>query len=357
MKCKSKLLNIIISAVILTFGLTVCRGDVSSKYQKKISNVEKTIQSAKASGAEVYALAEINSAEMYLKQAVNAKTEDEAKELLEKALDKANDAVKISKKRKKEIEANKKAAVSEQRKQKKEVEQKLTEAVEQSGMERKSVGKVKIVTADEVRKKQLQNKDFLLIDTRYKAEYEKKYIQGALCIPLIEIVYKKIPKDKEIVLYCSSKGCDSSSKVAEQLVGMGYENISVLKDGLAGWEAKGYPIVGDLPKPAAEQISGISVEELKKNLDAGEDMLILDVREYDEFRAGHLPGAVNVPMETLDEKIKDFSKDKMTIVYSRTGRRSYIASEKLNGNGFAKVRNLLGGIAIWGRKGYSVTVK
>ena len=82
--------------------------------------------------------------------------------------------------------------------------------------------------------------------------------------------------------------------------------------------------------------------------------IILDVRRPDEFAAGHIPNAINVPNETIgtDEIAELPDKDQLIMVYCRSGRRSKEASEKLVKLGYTNIVEF-GGILDW--KGKIVT--
>lgn len=92
----------------------------------------------------------------------------------------------------------------------------------------------------------------------------------------------------------------------------------------------------------------ISVIELKKRLDAGESIHLIDVREqheYDEFNLG----GVLIPLGTLPGKLEDLEdlKNEEVIVHCRSGARSGTAKMFLTQSGFTNVRNLLGGVLDW----------
>ena len=76
--------------------------------------------------------------------------------------------------------------------------------------------------------------------------------------------------------------------------------------------------------------------------------IILDVRRADEFAAGHIPNAINVPNETIgtDEIPELPDKDQLIMVYCRSGRRSKEASEKLVNLGYTNIVEF-GGILDW----------
>ena len=69
--------------------------------------------------------------------------------------------------------------------------------------------------------------------------------------------------------------------------------------------------------------------------------VLLDVRSPDEFAAGHLEGAINVPVDRLESSLKEVgAPDRPMVVYCHSGRRSRWASEILQKNGFKKVHDL-----------------
>ena len=69
--------------------------------------------------------------------------------------------------------------------------------------------------------------------------------------------------------------------------------------------------------------------------------LWIDVRTVEEYNAGHLEGAINIPYDEIEQKIEAVSADKNTDIqlYCRSGRRSGIALETLRGLGYSKVTN------------------
>jgi rhodanese-related sulfurtransferase len=75
----------------------------------------------------------------------------------------------------------------------------------------------------------------------------------------------------------------------------------------------------------------------------GNNTFLLDVREPDEFEAGHIPNAVNISLNQLRSRITELPKDKEIIVNCQVGLRSYIGVRILLQNGFSNVRNLIGG--------------
>ncbi len=92
----------------------------------------------------------------------------------------------------------------------------------------------------------------------------------------------------------------------------------------------------------------ISMSEAVSLMENEEGYIILDVRRADEFAAGHIPGAINVPNESIgNSEIPELpDKSRMILVYCRSGRRSKEASEKLVLLGYTNIVEF-GGILDW----------
>ena len=92
----------------------------------------------------------------------------------------------------------------------------------------------------------------------------------------------------------------------------------------------------------------ISMDEAKTLMEKEEGYILLDVRTKGEYESGYIPGAINIPLSDIDEKIISFLPDKsqMILVYCRSGNRSREASDKLSKLGYSNVLEI-GGINDW----------
>ena len=92
----------------------------------------------------------------------------------------------------------------------------------------------------------------------------------------------------------------------------------------------------------------ITAEEAKQIMDSEEGYIILDVREQDEYDAGHIPGAILIPYTQIEAKAEEVltEKDQLILVYCRSGRRSKIAAEALVELGYTNNKEF-GGIIDW----------
>ena len=92
----------------------------------------------------------------------------------------------------------------------------------------------------------------------------------------------------------------------------------------------------------------ITAEEAKQIMDTEEGYIILDVREQDEYDAGHIPGAILIPNTEIEARAEEIltDKDQLILVYCRSGRRSKLAAEILVELGYTNIKEF-GGIIDW----------
>ncbi|WP_040191553.1 rhodanese-like domain-containing protein [Clostridium culturomicium] len=99
---------------------------------------------------------------------------------------------------------------------------------------------------------------------------------------------------------------------------------------------------------AAEGVINISAEEAKKIIDTEEHEIVLDVRSVEEYKEGHIEGAVLLPSDEIKEKVENLiqDKNKTILLYCRSGRRSAAAAKDLIDFGYTNVYDF-GGIIDW----------
>ena len=103
--------------------------------------------------------------------------------------------------------------------------------------------------------------------------------------------------------------------------------------------------------PVVDGIPQITVEELKRKLDAKEDVFVLDVREPHEVPIANI-GAPLIPLGQLEQRLGELAahKDREIVVHCKSGGRSQKAALILKNAGFQQVENLAGGILVWADK-------
>ncbi|MGA2350565.1 MAG: rhodanese-like domain-containing protein [Terracidiphilus sp.] len=93
-------------------------------------------------------------------------------------------------------------------------------------------------------------------------------------------------------------------------------------------------------------IPQLAVKELKRRIDAGEDVYILDVREPWEHKIAQIGGKL-IPQNEVPQRLAEIDRDREIIVHCHHGVRSQRIAEFLKQSGYARVTNLAGGINAW----------
>jgi adenylyltransferase/sulfurtransferase len=101
--------------------------------------------------------------------------------------------------------------------------------------------------------------------------------------------------------------------------------------------------------PATVKIPEIQPEELKRRLDAGEDIYILDVREPHEYQICNIGGHL-IPLGDLPKRVHELDSSREIVVHCKSGGRSAKAVDFLRQSGFKHASNLTGGILAWANK-------
>ncbi|MBX6764155.1 MAG: rhodanese-like domain-containing protein [Rubrobacteraceae bacterium] len=105
-----------------------------------------------------------------------------------------------------------------------------------------------------------------------------------------------------------------------------------------GWLFGGGSSVPDLsPREAYEKLSS-------------DGAVLLDVREYDEWEAGRVPGALHIPLGELQERRQDLPQERQILTICRSGSRSAMAAKMLSEGG-VDVANVSGGVRSWKKEG------
>jgi len=117
------------------------------------------------------------------------------------------------------------------------------------------------------------------------------------------------------------------------------------------------PSGAELLKQVKSQIDEIDPAKVRELI--GEGVAIVDVREAEEFAAGHLPGAKHVPRSYLETRIEGVvsDRDAQIVLYCQSGNRSAWAARTLEDDlGYTHVASMTGGITLWKDRGYEVVV-
>ena len=184
----------------------------------------------------------------------------------------------------------------------------------------------------------------VMLDVRSERDYAIRHISIAANAPLdviAEYAVENIPeKDRIIIFYCFCGNSGSSLAVPayNALTELGYTNVYYTEPG-SEWEYE-----GTLPLDATMDSDGrflISGEAAKERFDADNDVILLDVRNQDEYDREHIEGSVLIPVSELPSRLDELpDKNAVIIVYCGVGIRSAAAYDILVENGYTNVFNM-----------------
>lgn len=209
-------------------------------------------------------------------------------------------------------------------------------------------GDPQVISVDDLKEKIDKNEDFVMVDIQSIENYLSKHIPGSMSVPSGELTdrYGELPKDKEIIVIGAGKDvdkCDKCTQAAKTLISLGLTNVKDFKEGIYGWESKGYPTV------TGQEVTykNIDTEKLKQKIDDKENIMIIDVRNGSEYADGHIIGAVHFPFNDIMSRKDELPKDKIIIIYDTVGHRSKLVTENLVKEGILNATNLLDGFKKW----------
>ncbi|MCS6967932.1 MAG: MBL fold metallo-hydrolase [Cytophagales bacterium] len=176
----------------------------------------------------------------------------------------------------------------------------------------------------------------LILDTRNANDFAAGHIPNSMNIGLdgsyAVWVGTLVSDIKQRIVVVAEKGREREAIL--RLARVGYENVAgYLEGGFDTWKNAG--------KPTAT-INCISATELAEIYQP--EMPILDVRRVNEFRNGHLPNAINIPLRDLEQNLHQLNPNQLYYVHCAGGYRSMIAASILVRNGYHKVVNVNGGM-------------
>ncbi len=180
----------------------------------------------------------------------------------------------------------------------------------------------------------------VLVDSRSPVEFARSHFRRAVNIGLegryAEFAGSVVKPDHDIVLV-TDPGYELEGK--NRLARIGFDRvIGYLQN----------PEQAMLTHPDQVQIAPrLSSREFDQRAATGSGLQIVDVRNPGEAQAGMIPGAVNIPVGQLPDRLAELDPDAPTVVYCAGGYRSSVAASVLRRNGFGDVSDILGGFGAW----------
>jgi len=198
------------------------------------------------------------------------------------------------------------------------------------------------VHASIVHESLLERREIALLDVREEAFHAEAHplFAANLSLSRLELdAYARLPRrNVPIVLFDDGEGY--ASIAAARLQRLGYTDISLLEGGLEGWRSAGFEIFRDVNSPskafgelveAKRHTPSLSAPEVKRLIDANADIVIVDVRRYEEFQTMSIPTAKSAPGGELVYRLRDLADRPSTrVIVNCAGRtRSIIGTQSL----------------------------
>jgi hydroxyacylglutathione hydrolase len=177
----------------------------------------------------------------------------------------------------------------------------------------------------------------LILDTRDAQHFAGQFIPNSVNIGIdgsfAPWVGALIPDVAQPLLLVTEPGREE--EVVTRLARVGFDNaIGYLQGGIPAWIAAG---------KETDHMTSVSPNEVADLMQAGEEVLILDVRKYPEHLSEHVVGAQVLPLDAINEHIAELKKDKKYFVHCAGGYRSMIFNSMLRARGFDNLTDISGG--------------
>ncbi|KAB7706483.1 MBL fold metallo-hydrolase [Bacillus aerolatus] len=184
--------------------------------------------------------------------------------------------------------------------------------------------------------KYLNQDDVIVIDTRNGSEFAQGHIEGTINLPYTKIFTNWagwiLDYDKKLVIIAEK---EQTHDIQHSLESIGLDKIAAFASPR---------VVSEVP--SLEKYANIDVKQLKAQYEK-DDVYVIDIRQQQEWEAGHIPTAHHHMLGYLEEAVDSLPKDKKIIVHCQSGARSAIGTSLLQANGFKNIENLASGFAGW----------
>jgi len=209
--------------------------------------------------------------------------------------------------------------------------------------------------------------ELAILDVREELVYSACHLLHARSAPLsrLELIVPRLVPRRATRIALVDDGDSLAERAAEVLGRHGYGDVRVLDGGVAGWSAAGYVLFSGVNVPSkafgeviehAAATPSIEAADLKRMIEAGDDVVIVDSRPFDEFNRVSIPTATNVPGAELVLRVRDLAPSpSTTVVVNCAGRtRSIIGAQSLINAGLPnRVVALRNGTMGWTLAGFA----
>lgn len=190
-----------------------------------------------------------------------------------------------------------------------------------------------------------ESEEALVLDTRLQDKYAQGHIPGSIFIGVdgtfAPWVGALITDLQQPILLITEPGREQ--EVVDRLARVGYDNtIGYLEGGYEAWPEAGMDV---------ETTGDMSAEDFLKLFNSGANINLLDVRRSSEYDAQHIEGAINFPLDFINQRMSEVNRDTRYYLQCASGYRSMIAASILQSRGFGEVINVQGGFKALGDLG------
>ena len=226
------------------------------------------------------------------------------------------------------------------------------------------------ITPAGLKRQLLGQSELALIDVRERGAFAEAHLLFAVCVPLSTMelgIGDLVPRsDTPIVVVAESADDGLGRRGGERLGKLGYTDVRVLAGGVAAWRARGFEVFSGVNVPSkafgefVEQTYGtphVTAREVKRMLDEGRDVVVVDSRPYEEYHRMNIPSSTDIPGAELALRIHDVAPDPGTfVVVNCAGRtRSIIGTQSLINAGVEnRVAALKDGTMGWHLAGFAL---
>ena len=188
----------------------------------------------------------------------------------------------------------------------------------------------------------------ILVDARTNEQFDEAHIPGAISASAYDTgfatkVAQVVPDGADLIVVAGSDGYELEAAELLGSVGLGVSGF--LEGGMTAWRSEERPVA---------RIEMIDPEQLAER-SADDKLLILDVRDEDEYAAGHIPGSLHIPYGQLPSRLSELASDRSIATICSGGKRSGLAASILQREGFEGVIHVAhGGVATWRRAGHPI---
>jgi hydroxyacylglutathione hydrolase len=189
----------------------------------------------------------------------------------------------------------------------------------------------------------------ILVDARTNEQFDEAHVPGAISASAYDTgfgtkVGRVVPPEVDVIVVAASDGYELEA--AELLASVGLRVRGYLQGGMTSWRSEERPV---------SRIMLIGPDTLADLLRDDAGVLVLDVRDADEFASAHVPGALHIPYGELIDRLSELPKDRPIAAMCSGGKRSGLAASLLQREGFDQVIHVgHGGVGTWRELGHRV---